>query len=117
MSLAEGDGHYLARIHPYRDSDNAISGVVATFVDITGIVAAEEQQKILTAELSHRVKNTLAVVSSIAERSLPDGEPKDDLIGRFHALGQTHDLLSRGGWTDAPLRETRDARARAAPCG
>ena len=105
VSLADGDGHYLARIHPYRDSDNAISGVVATFVDITSIVAAEEQQRILTAELSHRVKNTLAVVSSIAERSLPDGEPKDDLIGRFHALGQTHDLLSRGGWTEAPLRE------------
>lgn len=105
VSLADGTGHYLARIHPYRDSDTAIDGVVATFVDITSIVAAEEQQQVLTAELSHRVKNTLAVVSSIAERSLPDGEPKDDLIGRFHALGQTHDLLSRGGWTEAPLRE------------
>ena len=58
-------------------------------------IAAEEQQKVLAAELSHRVKNTLAVVSSIAERTLPEGEAKTDLIGRFHALGHTHDLLSQ----------------------
>ncbi len=104
VSHASGQGHYLARILPYR-TENVIDGVLLTFVDVTSIVSAEEQQKVLTAELSHRVKNSLAVVSSIAERTLPDGEPKDDLIGRFHALGQTHDLLSRGGWTEAPLRE------------
>ncbi len=104
VSHVGGQGHYLARILPYR-TDNVIDGVLLTFVDVTSIVAAEEQQKVLAAELSHRVKNSLAVVSSIAERTLPDGEPKDDLIGRFHALGQTHDLLSRGGWTEASLRE------------
>jgi two-component system CheB/CheR fusion protein len=104
VSLVGGQGHYLARILPYR-AENVIDGVLLTFVDVTSIVAAEEQQKVLTAELSHRVKNSLAVVSSIAERTLPNGEPKDDLIGRFHALGQTHDLLSRAGWTEAPLRE------------
>jgi two-component sensor histidine kinase len=75
------------------------------FVDITNIVAAEEQQKVLAAELSHRVKNTLSVVSSIAERTLPDDEIKQDLIGRFHALGHTHDVLSQGGWTEASLRD------------
>jgi two-component system CheB/CheR fusion protein len=105
VSLTNGQGHYLARILPYRTAEYVIDGVLLTFVDVTSIVAAEEQQKVLAAELSHRVKNSLAVVSSIAERTLPDGEPKDDLIGRFHALGQTHDLLSRGGWTEAPLRE------------
>jgi two-component system CheB/CheR fusion protein len=104
VSHVSGQGHYLARILPYR-IENVIDGVLLTFIDVTSIVAAEEQQRVLTAELSHRVKNSLAVVSSIAERTLPDGEPKDDLIGRFHALGQTHDLLSRGGWTEAPLRE------------
>jgi two-component sensor histidine kinase len=68
-------------------------------------MAAEEQQKVLTAELSHRVKNALAVVSSIAERTLPDGEAKNDLIGRFLALGHTHDLLSQAGWAEASLQE------------
>jgi two-component system CheB/CheR fusion protein len=104
VGLASGQGHYLARILPYR-TQNEIDGVLLTFVDVTKIIAAEEQQKVLTAELSHRVKNTLAVVSSIAERTLPDGEAKNDLIGRFHALGHTHDLLSQAGWAEAPLRE------------
>src|SRR4029077_12662428 len=63
VSLADGKAHYLARIHPYRARNNVIDGVVVTFVDVTGIVAAEAQQKVLAAELSHRVKNTLAVVS------------------------------------------------------
>ena len=105
VSLAGGKSHYLARILPYRGADNTIDGVLLTFVDVTSIVAAEEQQKVLAAELSHRVKNTLAVVSSIAERTLPDGETKTDLIGRLHALGHTHDLLSQGGWTEASLRD------------
>jgi two-component system, chemotaxis family, CheB/CheR fusion protein len=105
VSLADGKAHYLARIHPYRARNNVIDGVVVTFVDITGIVAAEEQQKVLAAELSHRVKNTLAVVSSIAERTLPDGDAKTDLIGRFLALAHTHDLLSQAGWTEAGLRD------------
>jgi len=105
VSLVGGKGHFLARILPYRIPGNIIDGVLLTFVDISSVVAAEEQQKVLAAELSHRVKNTLAVVSSIAERTLPDGQVKTDLIGRFHALGHTHDVLSEAGWTEAGLRD------------
>jgi two-component system CheB/CheR fusion protein len=105
VSVPGGNGYFLARILPYRSSSNEIEGVLVTFVDLTTIVAAEEQHKVLTAELSHRVKNTLAVVSSIADRTLPDGQEKTDLIGRFHALGHTHDLLSEAGWTEAALRD------------
>ena len=46
----------------------------------------EEQQKALAAELSHRVKNSLAVVSSIAERTLEEGESKNHFVSRLHAL-------------------------------
>lgn len=105
VTVAGQNGHYLARILPYRGPNANIDGVVLTFVDVSNLAAAEEQQKVLTAELSHRVKNTLAVVSSIAERTLSDGDAKTDLVGRFHALGHTHDLLSNAGWTEAPLYE------------
>jgi two-component system CheB/CheR fusion protein len=99
-----GDGaHYLARILPYRNSDNIIDGVILTFVDVTSIVAAEEQQKALASELSHRVKNTLAVVCSIADRTLPADEAKQTFLGRLYALAQTHDLLTDTQWTDLPL--------------
>ena len=105
VAHVSGSGYYLARILPYRVANNQIDGVLLTFVDVTSLVAAEEQQKVLAAELSHRVKNTLAVVSSIAERTLSDGDAKKNLIGRFHALGHTHDVLSESGWTEAGLRE------------
>jgi two-component system CheB/CheR fusion protein len=105
VSVAGGAGHYLARILPYRAANSEIDGVLLTFVDVTNLVAAEDQQRVLTAELSHRVKNTLTVVSSMAERTLPDGTAKTDLIARFHALGKTHELLSSAGWTEAGLRE------------
>ncbi|HKM74406.1 MAG TPA: HWE histidine kinase domain-containing protein [Stellaceae bacterium] len=105
VSLAGDNGYYLARILPYRGNDNAVDGVVVTFIDVTNILAAEEQQKALAAELSHRVKNSLAVVSSIAERTLEEGVSKDDFLSRLHALGRTHELLSRAQWTDAALRD------------
>jgi two-component system CheB/CheR fusion protein len=104
VSLA-GENYYLARILPYRGNDHVIDGVVVTFVDVTNILAAEEQSKALAAELSHRVKNSLAVVSSIAERTLKEGESKDRFVSRLHALAQTHELLSRGQWTEASLQD------------
>ena len=109
VSLVGGKGHHFARILPYRSGDNKIDGVLLTFVDVTNIVAAEEQQKVLAAELSHRVKNSLAVVSSIAERTLPEGQTKTDLIGRLHALAHTHDVLSETGWIEAGLRDLVEA--------
>jgi two-component system CheB/CheR fusion protein len=105
VSHANGNDHYLAHILPYRAAHNQIDGVLLTFFDITNLVAAKEQQKVLTAELSHRAKNTLAVVTSIAERTLTEDESKENLIGRLHALGHTHDVLSESGWTEAGLRE------------
>ncbi len=57
----------------------------------------------LAGELNHRVKNTLTVVCSIVERTLPESEAKRTLLGRLHALAQTNDLLMRAQWTDLPL--------------
>jgi two-component system, chemotaxis family, CheB/CheR fusion protein len=105
VSLAGDSIYYLARILPYRGNDQVIDGVVVTFVDVTNILAAEEQSNALAAELSHRVKNSLAVVSSIAERTLEEGDSKDRFVSRLHALAQTHELLSRGQWTEASLRD------------
>ena len=105
VSHVSRSGYYLTRILPYRVANNQIDGVLLTFVDVTSLVAAEEQQKVLASELSHRVKNTLAVVSAIAERTLSDGDAKENLIGRLHSLGHTHDVLSESGWTEAGLRE------------
>lgn len=63
----------------------------------------------LTRELSHRVKNTLANVLSIAaltrRRSTNIDDFTESLTARIRALSATHDLLSQSDWSDAPLGE------------
>jgi two-component sensor histidine kinase len=68
---------------------------------------AEQQLKLLVAELSHRVKNTLAAVMSIVRRSagrhhtVPDFEQA--LLGRLRALSDAHSLLFEANWRETSL--------------
>ncbi|BAU90613.1 MULTISPECIES: PAS domain S-box protein [Methylobacteriaceae] len=68
---------------------------------------AEERQDLLNHELSHRLKNTMAMVVSIAHqtlRSVPEREPVEAFHKRIQALASAHDLLLRKDWTSADLR-------------
>ncbi|MGH7075752.1 MAG: CheR family methyltransferase, partial [Stellaceae bacterium] len=108
VSANKGAIHYLMRILPYRVNSGAIDGVLITFTDITSVVASEEHQQVLAAELNHRVKNTLTVVASIASQTGMRARTihgfLDTFLGRLHSFASTHDLLSRSEWIDAPLR-------------
>jgi two-component sensor histidine kinase len=63
----------------------------------------------LTRELNHRVKNTLANVSSIValtrRRASNVDEFAEGLTGRIRALSATHDLLSQREWRNAPIHD------------
>ena len=68
---------------------------------------AEERRALLVNELNHRVKNTLAVVQSLAAQTAR-GAPDLAAFGaafqrRILALARAHDLLTREDWTGAPL--------------
>ncbi|MCJ2046389.1 GAF domain-containing protein [Methylobacterium sp. J-078] len=60
-------------------------------------VRAEEQQQLLNRELSHRMKNTLAMVQAIATQTLRGATDmegaKEVLVARLLALGKAHDIL------------------------
>ncbi|MFF9553300.1 GAF domain-containing protein [Methylobacterium fujisawaense] len=69
---------------------------------------AEEQQRILNEEISHRLKNMLAMVLSIATQTLrgvPDRAPVEAFERRIHALSTAHNVLLHKTWTSAPVRE------------
>ena len=72
-------------------------------------VEAEEQQRILNLELSHRLKNTLTLVQSIASQTLRNAgdlrEARDALAARLIALGKAHDILLTGRSDSAPITE------------
>jgi two-component sensor histidine kinase/CheY-like chemotaxis protein len=68
-----------------------------------------ETQRLLLNELNHRVKNTLAVVQAMAQRTLTrHRDPKEFAKifgGRVQALARVHTLLSETSWQGAELGE------------
>ncbi len=114
--------YYLARLTPYRDTSGAIDGVVATFVDVTGLAASEERQRTLVSELNHRVKNSLAVIMAIAQQTLARSSSPEDFskafFARLHAMARSHELLSRENWGEVGVEPTlRQALAPYCPSG
>ncbi len=67
---------------------------------------AEKQRVVLTQELSHRLKNSLATVQAIVMNSLADVKERDlvDALGeRIVALGTAHRALVANDWASAGL--------------
>jgi len=68
----------------------------------------EKHQELLLAEINHRVKNTLAIVLSIATQTLrhsPSPEAfRSSFEARILALAEAHNLLTDGNWEGASLR-------------
>lgn len=75
--------------------------------DVTERRRWEERQRLLLGELTHRVRNTLAVVQAIAHQSLrAPGSPADlaeRFDGRLRALASAHTLLVDSEWRGADL--------------
>lgn len=82
-----------------RGNDEDIFRRVMTgvFLDVTGRKQTEESSELLAGEMSHRVKNLLAIASSLAKitsRSASDVEDMaNQLTTRLTALGRAHDLV------------------------
>lgn len=67
---------------------------------------AQAQQAVLNAEISHRMKNTLAMVQAMVTQTLkgvPDREAVEALTRRIAALATAHDQLLQQDWTAASI--------------
>jgi len=68
---------------------------------------AEEDQRFLNIELSHRLKNSLAVVQAIASQTLRNANDQnavDAFRKRLAALSTAHDILLQQSWTSARIK-------------
>ncbi|MFO1147918.1 MAG: HWE histidine kinase domain-containing protein [Alsobacter sp.] len=69
----------------------------------------ELRTRLLVAELSHRVKNTLMTVVSLARQTLRRSSSlqtfEQAFMGRLQALASAHALLLRSNWDDMDLAE------------
>lgn len=92
-----------------RQPDGKAHRLLNVATDITERKAAEDHQRFLLRELSHRSKNLLTIVQSIANRSLRNSKDQKDFQDRFNGrllgLAASNDLLARGDWRGSSLRE------------
>src|SRR5262245_43919375 len=77
--------------------------------DITERKRAQEHQRVLHAELDHRVKNVLATVSTVAARTMDASTSMQHFVasldGRIRSMARTHELLSAAQWQGISVLE------------
>ena len=90
---------FLSRCEPQRDAKGEVVRWFGSGSDIHDQRTAADLQRLLMAELQHRVKNILAVVRSIFARSVAgDDEPDSGahhFRGRLDSLARTQNVLAR----------------------
>jgi PAS domain S-box-containing protein len=98
----------LGQAAPILDDDGKAEIAIVALQDISGRKQAEAHQRLLINELSHRAKNLLAIIQSVAQQSFRGDDPTAAQLSRFEgrlgALSAAHGILTRERWEAVPLR-------------
>ncbi|MDP3690524.1 sensor histidine kinase [Bradyrhizobium sp.] len=99
-----GHGQVVART-----PDGKAHRMVSIVADVTERKAAEDHIQFLMHELSHRSKNLLTVIQSIARRTARTVATTEEFESRFgrrlQGLAASHDVLVLNSWQGAPLAD------------
>lgn len=99
-----GRGQVVARA-----PDGRAERMVSIATDVTDRKAAEDHIQFLMHEISHRSKNLLTVIQSIARRTARTAGTIAEFESRFErrlqGLAASHDVLVSKNWQGAPLGE------------
>ncbi len=91
------------------EDDDEIAGVVTTMVEVTDRKHREQTLRTLLREVSHRSKNLLAIIQSIATQTGRHASGIDSFLerfrGRLHSLASSQDLVTSSNWRGAMLSE------------
>ena len=86
-------------LYAFRVGAPADRKVAVLFTNITEAKRLEERQKVLLAELQHRVRNTMAMIRTISDRTVRNAATIEDFAsawgGRLAALSRVQALLTR----------------------
>lgn len=105
------DGSFLdisLTVSPLKNAQGHVIGASKIARDISERRRQEERREVMTHELNHRVKNTLATVQSLAAQTFRKSSRDPEyrrFEGRLVSLAQAHDLLSRHEWAGVSLRQ------------
>ncbi len=89
--------------------DGEVRGIITTAVEVTDRKRREDALRMLLREVSHRSKNLLAIIQSIANQtgrySGTIGEFLQRFRGRLQSLAASQDLVTSSNWRGADLHE------------
>ena len=108
---AAGNPRYWdVQVSPIIASDGKPEAILSVSRDITQMHAGEERYRLLAAELNHRIKNLLAMVSGIVNQSLRGQDEPLDMVkrrlsDRLQALAAAQDVLMMASRHGADLRQ------------
>jgi two-component system, chemotaxis family, CheB/CheR fusion protein len=92
---------------PLRALDGSIFGRALVMQDISRRKEWERRQKLMTRELSHRVKNSFAVLQAILHSTLKTTPQPEEFAkvfsSRLHSLAAAQDVLTANDWKGVEL--------------
>lgn len=95
------------QIWPIVNDAGVVTELIPSGVDITERKIAESHRELLVNELSHRVKNTLAAIQSMARQTVRTATAMEDFraafTARLQAIAASHDLLVESEHRNASL--------------
>lgn len=109
LSLATGSSvrWYDVRVDVDRDANGEVCGIIGTSFDITEQKRREETLKTLLRELSHRSKNLLAIIQSLASQTARHSVTVPEFLvrfrGRIQSLSYSQDIVTDADWRGADL--------------
>jgi PAS domain S-box-containing protein len=94
---------------PDKNECREVVGWIASILDITDQKQARERERTLLLEIQHRNNNLLAIVQTIAHRSLSGGQSLDEakqaFESRLQALARANRQITQSNWRGVGLRE------------
>ncbi len=118
MFRAGSSGRWLlgrGRVHEW-DADGKPHMFLGVTLDVTEGQIASERMRLLLRELNHRVKNTLAMLQSLARQTLRQTKDPEAFMeafaGRLQSISEAHGLLSDQEWGTIRLTALLQAQLR-----
>ncbi len=114
IHIPAGPGRHDRWFNLWIDADmgpagDTLCGLVTTAVDITDQKQREQTLKVLLREVSHRSRNLLAIIQSIATQTGRHASTVDGFLqrfrGRLQSLAASQDLVTSSNWRGADLSE------------
>ena len=109
LAITQGSASrwYDIRVDADRDSDGTICGILGTCIEITDQKRREETLKTLLRELSHRSKNLLAIIQSLASQTARHSVTVPEFLvrfrGRIQSLAYSQDIVTDTDWRGADM--------------